>query len=343
MWEVVNTTDFPALGSWVQDRDGRKIWLVAVKASFDIGPGGRLTPAAAQMPCLLQAQHRDGDFEASLLHESDVFAPKPCTDIIVQAEAWAPGGQPTGMVEVGMRVGPVAKRLVVFGDRWWSVGLSGRDAIAGPAPFLHRPVVWEDAFGGWDREAPDPADHRMEARNPVGKGLVTHAPGRLGRPLPNVERPEDRIGAWHDRPEPAGLGAVACHWSPRRELAGTYDEAWLKGRFPLWALDFDPRYACAAPRDQQAEGYLKGGEPVRLVNLTPEGVMEFALPRLVFGFATRFGAQTVHHRGRLASVIVQPGARRLVMVWQSALLCERRIDDLDQTTLRLKERIAWAG
>lgn len=339
MWSIANITDFPAAGSWVQDKAANKIWLVCVRASFDIRPDGSVAPSADQSPPLLQGQPFDGDFANSLVYESDFFGPKPCTDVLVNGSAWAPSGRPATEVDVGLAVGPIRKRLRVFGDRWWSVNLAGAPAIAAPEPFLRQPIRYEHAFGGWDRSSADPADHRLEARNPVGQGLVLNPARALGRKLPNIEDPADPITAWHHRPAPAGLNAIACHWSPRRELAGTYDAAWLRQRFPLWAEDLDPRYYCCAPADQQVAGYLKGGEPVQLVNLSPHGPIQFRLPRLVFGFSTRMRREVLHHRGVLATVILEPDFPRVIMIWQSALLCNHRIDDLDQTTVRLKKLI----
>jgi hypothetical protein len=211
--------------------------------------------------------------------------------------------------------------------------------IGPPEHFLQKPIRYEYAFGGWDRTSADPKDHRLDLRNPVGQGLITNPDGRLGRRLPNIEDPADLITAWHNRPSPAGFNAIACHWSPRRELAGTYDDAWLKTRFPLWAEDLDPRYYCCAPRDQQVEGHLKGGEPVQLVNLSPHGPIRFRLPRLVFGFSTRLGRRVVHHKGVLATVILEPDLPRVIMIWQSALMCNNLVDDLDETTVRLKKLI----
>ena len=106
----------------------------------------------------------------------------------------------------------------------------------------------------------------------------------------------------------AGLGPVACHWQPCG-WGGTYDEKWLWERQPLLPEDFDGRPPSLRPEDQQAPEYLRGGEPVELVNLTPGGLLRFNLPRLAFGFATRFaGGEVVRHLGEAAHG--HPGAGR---------------------------------
>ncbi|WP_184871659.1 DUF2169 family type VI secretion system accessory protein [Mesorhizobium sangaii] len=326
------------MGSWVQDKAANKIWLVCVKATFDIASDGTTKPSDDQVPLFIQGQPLDGDFEKSLIYESDFFGVKPCTDVLVNGTAWAPNGKPTTALDVGFRVGPVQKRLRVFGDRWWTVSLAGgRDVIASPEYFVKMPIRYEAALGGWDRSASNPKDHRLDDRNPVGQGLISNPNGRLGRTLPNIEDPANLVTTWMSRPEPAGFNAIACHWSPRRELAGTYDDTWMKTRFPLWAEDLDPRYYCCAPRDQQVNGYLKGGEPVQAINMSPDGPIRFSLPRLIFGFSTRLKRETIHHRGSLATVILEPDQRRLIMVWQGSLICNKDVDYLDSTTVRLKK------
>lgn len=339
MWQTLTKSDFPVSGTWVLDKNSNKIWMVCVKATFDIRPDGRLRQSPGQIEPFLQGQPLDGDFTKSLVHESDFFGPKPATDVLVNGSVWAPGGRPAEMVDASLQVGPVQKRVRAFGDRWWTCNAAGQDAISHPRPFIHMPLIYENAYGGWDRTSEDERDHRLEARNPVGKGFISNGAARDGRPLPNIEDLASLISSWRDRPAPHGTGAVACHWSPRRELAGTYDEAWQKSRAPLWAEDLSPFYFCAAPQDQQVRDFLKGGEPVRLVNLSPHGTLEFRLPQLRFGFATRIGRETIHRRGELASVVLEPDFPRMSMTWQSSFVCNRNADYLEETTVRLKAMV----
>src|SRR5437763_15597642 len=97
------------------------------------------------------------------------------------------------------------------------------------------PLVYERAFGGADLPHKKQSAWGFEARNPVGRGLVSN-PGREDLaevPLPNVEDPSALITRYQDRPAPAGFGFIAPGWEPRKKYAGTYDDAWLSGRCPL--------------------------------------------------------------------------------------------------------------
>ena len=182
--------------------------------------------------------------------------------------------------------------------------------------FDSMPIQYERAYGGWDRTPADPNDYRLDSRNPVGTGFASRSDSCIGMRLPNIEYPDQLISSWKDRPPPAGLNAVECHWSPRRELAGTYDDKWRKSRFPLLAEHSNPKYHNCAPADQQVQRYFRGGEVVELTNLSPSGRLAFQLPKIYPFFQTRFGRERVEHRAQLCTVIVEPEIPRVIMAWQ---------------------------
>jgi hypothetical protein len=335
MWALANRTPYAAERSWVQDKDANKIWIVVVKATFDIAPDGSARLADDQVPVLRAATHRGEPGAGSVIYDGDLLGVKTRTDVLLNASAWSLDG-PVTSLDVRMRVGPLSKQLRVFGDRVWDRGLIAGVDMSPPQRFESMPITYERAFGGWDRGSENPVDHRLESRNPVGTGFGVRAEHCRGKRLANVEYPSATIGSWKDRPAPAGFGAIDCHWSPRRELAGTYDERWRTQRFPLWAEDFDPRYHNCAPHDQQPDGFLRGGEAVELVNLSRHGVLTFALPRVYPFFQTRFGRSVVEHRAQLATVILEPDGPRVIMAWQTSLVCNHKVDELDTTVVTEK-------
>jgi len=332
MWLVTNKTPFSADSAWVLDQAGNKIWLVVVKATFAIAPDGSCRLTGAQEP-VRQMADAYGEFgQSSLRYEADLAGVKPATDILVCGDAVAPNGKRVTALDVGLRVGAINKRLRVTGDRIWEDdALIGGAKMSAPEPFERMPVVYERAYGGWDRSASDPALHRMESRNPIGTGFAVREEGCVGVPLPNIENPDQLIAAWKDRPAPAGFNAIDCAWSPRRELAGTYDEQWRRTRFPSWAEDFDPRYRNCAPKDQQLDGYLIGGERVDVANMSEHGTLSFYIPDVRLVFRTRFGRERIDHQGQLCTVIVEPNVPRVMVSWQTSLICNRREDELDET------------
>jgi hypothetical protein len=338
VWMLNNRTPYSAERSWTLDKESVKSWVVVVKGTFDILADGSTTLAAEQEPPLLGPVYRGEPGKSSLLYEMDLVHCKKNTDVLLNGHACSPRGEPAREVVVEMSVGTISKQLLVLGDRRWVSGPLGGLSMSPPEPFVKMPLTYERAFGGWDNRSEDPSEHRLEPRNPIGAGFATRREHLVDQPLPNVEEPRRRIGSWKDRPSPAGFGAIASYWTPRKEYAGTYDEKWMKDRFPMWPEDFDIRFFQAAPEDQQASGFLRGGEGVELTNVDPKGTMVFSLPRITLGFTTSFGKERVHHAGTLHTVILEPDRPRLILVWHTRLACHHRADELDETLIFEKER-----
>ena len=330
MWLITNKTPFASDFAWVLDKSGNKIWLVVVKATFNIQPDGSCCLAGTGEPVLQMAQSYGEFGQSSLRYEADLLGVKPTTDILVHGAAITPKRKRVTALDVSLRVGPINKRLRVTGNRVWDKGLLGV-RMSAPEPFDEMPLTYERAYGGWDRSAEDGKLHRLEGRNPVGTGFAVRTENCPALPLPNIEYPDQLIGSWKDHPSPAGFNAVDCAWSPRCELAGTYDENWLRTRFPSWAEDFDPHYRNCAPQDQQSKNYFVGGEPVEDFNMSEKGALSFQIPKVHLSFRTRFGRKCVDHEGQLCTVIVEPNVPRVILAWQTSLVCNRRADQLDET------------
>jgi len=339
MWGLDNQTPYLAQPTWTVDKNSVKSWVVVVKGTFDILPDGSTGLAEKQEEPLFSPVYSGEPGKSSIIYEADLVHSKKNTDILLNGHAYAPRGKPARQVEVTMTVGVLAKKLLVTGDRRWESGPLGGLSMTAPEPFVKMPLTYERAFGGWDTRSENPSEHRLEPRNPIGTGFATRREHLVDQLVPNVEDPRRLVGSWKDRPPPAGFGAIASYWSPRKEYAGTYDEHWMKERFPEWPEDFDIRFYQAALEDQQARGFLRGGERVELVNLNPDGTLIFSLPRITLGFTTRFGKEQVHHLGTLHTVILEPDGTRLILVWHTNLPCHHRADELDETIIFQKERV----
>jgi hypothetical protein len=335
MWALKNNTPFAAERNWTRDKDGAHVWIVAVKATFDIAPNGALKLADEQIPPVLAPEHHGDPGKASLKYESDLLAVKPGTDVVLNAHAHAPDGRPASQVDVLLRMDNVSKHLVVYGERSYFEGMTGI-AVTAPRPFTTCPIRYEDAFGGSDLDDPDPAKQKVDRRNPVGKGVAAKNAALFNKPAHRIEYvigDPSRVG-------PAGFGPIESYWSPRIDLAGTYDGAWAKRKKPLLPDDYDPRHALCSPIDQRSERWLRGGELVELVHMTPEGALRFQLPRLYFTYSTWFGSRHEEHRGHLATAIIEPDEMRVMAVYQTSLRVGRRdVPYLDKTVIGQKEYV----
>jgi len=246
MWTINNNTPFATERCWVRDRIGAEVWLVAIKATFDIRPDGQLCLAEEQEVVNLAPKSREDGENPSLLYDTDMPHLKNNTDVLVEGHAYTPRGEPASDVHVRLQVANINKTLRVFGDRVWQQTL-GKASLTRPRPFTKMPLVWERAFGGSDLSAENSKHHGWEARNPAGCGFATHQEHLDEQAAPNIEDPQALIGHWNDRPNPLCFAPIAGHWSPRVELAGTYDENWEQTKQPLLPDDFDDAILFTSP------------------------------------------------------------------------------------------------
>lgn len=334
MWKIRNETPYATERTWARDINGVHIWIVVVKATFDIKPDGALSLSDRQLEPLLAPEYIGEPGLSSLRYDADLVPAKPTTDILLNATAYAPGGRPSVDFLVEARIAGMRKIVRVRGIRAWSYDALDNEPSA-PEPVTQLPIRYERAYGGHDETDPDPRNQKLDLRNPVGCGVATRTSHLRGRLAPNFEYPSGTI----EKTGPAGFGPIASFWSPRREWSGTYDQEWQEKRLPLLPLDWDPRSLLCSPKDQQPDRHLRGDEQVELVNLTPNGYLCFTLPRIHFNFSTRVAGRIENHRSQIASVIIEPDHPRVIIVWQSCLPCVSGVDYLDETTVREKRNI----
>lgn len=332
MWQVNNNTSYAAAATWTRDKDGAHHWNVAVKASFDILDDGNLRLAdERELPRLLP-EYRGDPTSSSLVHEAELAAMKPATDVLVNGFAIAPRGEPRREVPIALRFATVEKVLVARGINVYHDGPLGLSTTK-PEPFERMPVVYEHAFGGRDRTDDVYEKQRFDTRNPVGVGFMAHSRSGEHPPGPNIVYP----GRAPSKAGPAGFGPIASYWEPRCLLAGTYDATWVRDRRPLLPRDYDERFVLCAPADQRAAGYLEAGTQIEVVNMTPAGVLRFELPEVELRMVTRIGARREEYGAQLVTVSVDTERQRVSLVWQSDLLVPpRRVAQLDET--RITER-----
>lgn len=332
----MDTTEFtPAACEklFLLDEKGRDLLVVVVKRTLQITQRG-LIPSEEQRPVDLAGELYGEPGISSYRYEPEIAPPKPATDIalIGHARASKPGQTE---IDVTLRVGPVAKTVRVFGDRFWDK-LLGMETITPPRPFEKIPLMYERAFGGWDRTHPDPERHTYEPRNPVGRGYRDRKRGKFveGAPLPNLEEPRRPIRDSKDAPPPAGFGFIGPDWTPRRDYGGTYDEAWAATRAPLSPDDFDRRYYNAAHPDLIAPSRLRGDEAVEIVNASPNGTLRFNLPGGAppdVRVRLSDGARTIPTA--LDTVIINTDEGRVSLLWRASLDIHGKVDRVREVTL----------
>jgi len=224
----------------------------------------------------------------------------------------------------------------VFGDRHWWVLLGLLRFRTRPRAFEKMPLVYERAFGGFQASGKKGKVEGYDERNPIGIGYLKKAGFALVRRhrLPNLENPSQPLKRPGHRPAPAGFGYLARHWSPRRELLGTYDDAWQKERMPLLPEDFDPAGWNGAHPALQISPYLRGNEKVRISGAARGKPIEFRLPGIAPVMEAHWLGDWKPLEVALDTVVIEPDEKRVSLTWRARLNIHGRIRKL--TAVRMQ-------
>jgi hypothetical protein len=211
--------------------------------------------------------------------------------------------------------------------------------MSSPEPFVSMPLVYERAFGGTHVIDADKGKILGETRNPVGKGFKgKQSSAELKDQLaPNLEDPEKPYKGPSDKGEPACYGYIAGSWMPRLQYAGTYDAAWQKSCAPYLPGDFNPRFFSAAHPDLIFDRFLQGGEPVRMINLSSRGPIQFQLPRCQFSVAVQVNGRNEALSVHCETVLFEPDENRLSMVWRGAYPCDKKALKIEEVSFAVDQ------
>ena len=324
---VDNSTPFAFEALFVTDEAGRPLAVPIVKGTFVLGEDPVL--ASLQDPVRLAGLAYGEPGETSDRMEPQVAFVKPGTDVALVGHAHAPRPDVADM-EVEFQLGELRAAARVRGNRHWQRRLL-REVPTKPEPFERIPLVWERAFGGWDRHAEDPDQHRAEMRNPFGVGYRRRrTPFMEGAPLPNIEGLGEEASSYSARVRPQGFGFTGVAWTPRSGFAGTYDQAWTDHRSPLLPKDFDRRLFQAAAPGLSSSAPLRGDERGVVRGATPDGELVFQLPGIAPPNVT-IGLQTSESEDvsmALDTVVVDTDAMSLQLTWRGSLAVPRGAHDV---------------
>ncbi len=336
MWKIFNTTPFATGSSFRQENQtGVLIWMVAVKASFQIEPTTGFLSIAEEQELPSQGEQFKGEATNSgLLQNSDFVLGKEKVDILLNATAYSPMDEPVTEMVAGFDLGPISKSLKIIGDREYQKSL-GFIIQTTPMPFAKMPIVYENAYGGW-QETQEDEDPVYEIRNPAGIGFSKKRKYRPGKNLPNIEYLKYPTKKRPRKNRVAGFGPIPGHWAPRVDFAGKLLNTSERPVSDFYPDDFNPLFHQYAPLDQQAD-QISGKEEVILYNLHPDHEhISFQLPLVEIRFETYIDTEIVKHNGTLQTIYIEPDHNRLQMVWLGSLPCTRKEESLEYTRVNSK-------
>ncbi|MEW7854616.1 DUF2169 domain-containing protein [Pseudomonas chlororaphis] len=331
--ELLNASQLLAAYTQGLAPDGRESLVVVAKGTFNLPLDGRAaTLADTQQPLLMADTFLGEPGLSAPLQEMDFAPVKPCCDVLVRGKAYAPGGRPVTQLTAGIRVGQMSKAFSVLGPRQWQSGLLGV-APGLPQPFTEQDISYARAFGGSHPIANDPQLRHCYLDNPTGCGWYPRSADSadiVGMPMPSTEELGKPIDSPSGNFRPMALGPLGRGWPQRARFAGTYDEAWLADCFPFLPADFDHRYFQAAPDDQQTH-YLRGGEDVLLLNLTPQERAGFRIPQMevpVTFFLKKGGHETV--QAVIDTLLIDTDTCQVQLTWRVSRPLQRNLFEIAQ-------------
>ncbi|WP_437312616.1 DUF2169 family type VI secretion system accessory protein [Sorangium sp. So ce385] len=325
-----NATPFPALDVTFADESGRDVASVIVKGTFVLDANGRAVPAEEPSPVRVADElYAPENTWSSAKYPSDLCWAKVGTDVVVVGAAMS--ARPVSVADVVVRAQGRSVPLRVHGHRLYYRSVT-RVAIGPAVPFEETPIVYERAYGGVSADLT-----LMENRNPAGVGLARKPADLEGMPAPQIEHPaHPHTGAGDDHP-PVGYGSILPFWSPRRELAGTFDAGWQSARMPLFPKDFDLRFNNVAHPSLIFERGLAPGEPVAVLGMSP-APFHVELPHLAVVVRARFdasGKKVV--RPPIDTVLIEPARRRVEIVARATFPVGRGYDVLRELRVDLDD------
>jgi hypothetical protein len=331
-----------------QSADGKPIFSVLVKRTYDLTPGRAPVRAEKANPLVkVDVYYDDGDAESSTVkYETDFTAFKLATDVVVLGKAHAPVGRPVKQLDASIEIDGRKKTIRVIGDRRCVHRTNKPPAFTDPTLFAEMEIRYDRAYGGSDEKSSPPLLF-VYPRNHRGTGVALKNVAEVveGLPLPNLEDPNDLLTpervilgepeCWNQQPLPQGFGWFQKAWYPRCSFAAAippfvHTETVLreemlglvpKGQIALARQfklpSFDLRFNSGASLGLTF-AYLAGGEAVRLVNLTPEGELKFNLPTETPRIMLDIGLGENALRPVLHTVCLRAEEKQLDLVWRGA-------------------------
>lgn len=331
--ELVNKTTMQAGWTLGFEPDGRELFVVAVKGTFNLPfKGEEAVLAEKQVPLTESDQFTGEPGLSATLYESDYAHRKPMCDVVLNGSAYGPGGSPATRVKVSLQVGSMKKSFEVVGDRVWEQGWLFGVKPSKPIPFTRLPITYDRAFGGADKDKKKPAAVETYTKNPIGVGYYPLAKKKIliGKPLPTTCETGNVVIRTKGKYDPMSFGFIGRNCPPRPFFAGTYDQTWLDNRAPFWPENFDYRYFQAAPPDQQIP-HPTGGEQVVLENLTPQGKTTFHLPNVDLPILV------LPYKGKeqeltpvIDTILFEPDKQRFMLTWRVSLPLRRNCFEVRQ-------------
>jgi hypothetical protein len=309
--QVTNDTPLPvAVVPSSEDAD-EITSLVLVAATFRIGEDG-LSLAEEQRPLRLTATDE---------YPHDAHFLKGCASVCATGFVYAPE-EGARRATAKLVVGDVEQSVVAFGPRVWREGLiPGTLAPTEPLPFEAVAMTWDNAYGGSTFAATSvievdgeetivPEHDDAFPLNIDGTGFYRTREQALLAPLPQLEHPEQLVGAWDDRPEPVCFAPYPLYGG-MRAASMVRDKKVDLGKLGRLPSRGSPRTTFSS---------IPTGTAIRLFGMRPRGrALAFTVPPPPAFVEVSVGASATRLEPSLDAVDIDAEAATVRLVYRAAI------------------------
>ncbi|MCA9192400.1 MAG: DUF2169 domain-containing protein [Planctomycetales bacterium] len=277
--DLINRTPFSPFVFEALDIEGDRSTVIALRGTFRIQSQSVLIPIANQRPCIIADRYSDKPGCSVLISESDLVPIKHKIDVFINGNAVASAGVAKQQWECGLSIGGNTRlSLSVTGPRQWVYGMLTGWQLSRPDSTKIVSLDYSNCFGG---VVVEPGGTRLSfEENPIGCGFTTRSLRRSNREsvrAPQIETPSEPINEIERNYRPVCFAPIPKAWPQRLKMAGTYDDNWIKDRWPNWPHDFDATYFNAAHPDLQLDD-LNPDEKFLISGMHENGQVTFRLP-----------------------------------------------------------------
>lgn len=250
------------------DSEGFDVVVVIAKIAFRLSFDGKARLGFC--PVRVNPEYLGGN----MLFPDDVAPDKPGTDVglIGTAHPVQMKGARANTALAWLQVGTLKKVIQIHGPRSYFSHV-GSMVMTDPGPLQPTPLCYDHAYGGRGTDGTECPE------NPIGRGYASNQKLLEGTLAPALEPVHDPLRPG-EKPHPAhaAFAPIDAAWRPRRDRLGTRDMAYLKDRYPMPPLDFDPRFNCWSAPGLHSPEPLRGDEPIEVGGVLPEGTWRFKTP-----------------------------------------------------------------
>ncbi|MCL9783482.1 DUF2169 domain-containing protein [Vibrio sp. S4M6] len=318
LWTVDTSNYKNVQGRFQRDSEGNEVWVLTFKRAWNYVE--EQWKEDCEVSIRDAPEYIDEPGLSPVKAEHDFAILKFNTDVIVFGKARTKSKQPQVKHTCQLFIeNHINKALNVVGERQWMK--NGAVVVtSSPAPFIVKDIDYRHAIGG-------------DEKNRYGSGLIKKTSELLVTQVPSIFYPSQD---WSSKPSTlkvAGFGIEAPHFDRRRRYAGTFDQIWQDERKPLLPTDFDPRFYQIAPEDQQCNGFLSGGEKIRLSGFHHNDDLSFKVPVDKYVAFAEF-EQSKQKNMDIYTIYIDTELNRVEITYSASFHCQGIEETLRQSTIR---------